>query len=91
MLCVECEFIIDEKTGKCQKCGRVAFKVDEDSTSSNFVEPYLPGGEDITNTGRVPMIKVEPLEKKLPLMAIISNVVLILGVICILIFYLTRR
>ena len=91
MLCVECEFIIDEKTGVCQKCGRVAFKVDDESSGSSFVAPYLPGGDDTTGTGRVPMIEVEPIKNKVPYMAIISNVVLILGVICILIFYFFNR
>ena len=90
MLCVECDFLIDEKTGICQKCGRVAFKVDEASSDSSFVEPYLPGGDDSINTGRVPLIKVEPIEKKVPYMAIISNVVILIGVICILIFYFFR-
>ena len=90
MLCVECEFIIDEKTGKCQKCGRVAFKVNDESADGVSVSPYMPGGDDVTGTGRVPLIKIEPIEKKVPYMAIISNVVILIGVICILIFYFFR-
>ena len=91
MLCVECEFIIDEKTGICQKCGRVAFKVDDVSADSASVSPYLPGGDDSIGTGRVPMIKFEPEKNKVPYLAIISNVVLVVGVIIILIFYFLNR
>jgi len=91
MLCVECEFIIDEKTGICQKCGRVAFKVDDGPENKTSVSPYLPGGDDISGSGRVPMIKFEPVKNKVPYMVIISNVVLVLGVICILIFYFFNR
>ena len=95
MRCVECDFEIDMGSGKCLKCGRVAFKVDDSSgADSGNVEPYLPGTDDndgIEGTGRVSMIEFEPEKTKIPLMVVISNVVVVLGVIGILIFYLFVR
>ena len=88
MLCVECDFHIDEKTGKCLKCGHLAFKVEP--SDENYVEPYLPGAADDVFTGRVSPIKYEPEKAKMPLMAIISNVVLVLGIIGILLFVFLR-
>ena len=86
-LCVECDFQIDEKTGTCQKCGRVAFKVDDLESEKYNVEPYLPGEDDVVGSGRVSPIKYEPVKDKLPLMAIISNVVIVLAIIGILLYH----
>ena len=94
MLCVECDFEIDMGSGTCLKCGRIAFKVDDRKSDSGNVEPYLPGadnGDDTDiDTGRVSMIEFEPEKNKMPLMVVISNVVVVLGIIGILLFYILR-
>ena len=89
-LCIKCNFTIDEKTGICQKCGHLAYKVEMSDIDMTHIEPYLPGTENDFETGRVSPIKYEPIKSKMPLMAIISNIILALGIIGLLIFYLLR-
>ena len=90
MLCIECNFQIDEATGVCLKCGRIAFKIDEQDPDKKHVEPYSPDDDSIIASGRVPMIKFEPEKNKLPLPVIISNIVLVIGILLLLVFYLLK-
>ena len=90
ILCVQCESPIDVKTGTCIKCGHIAFKVDEDSEGGSSVSPYLPGSDEEVLTGRVTPIKYEPIKTKVPVMAIISNIVLVVGILLLLIFFYFR-
>ena len=90
ILCVKCDSPIDTKTGICIKCGFVAFKVDENEDNNIYVSPYLPGEGDETLTGRVSPIKYEPPKNKLPIMAIISNIVLVVSIIILLVFFYFR-
>ena len=90
ILCVKCDSPIDIKTGLCIKCGHIAFKVDEDADGNAGVSPYLPGADEEILTGRVSPIKYEPIKSKTPVLAIVSNIVLVVGIILLLIFFYFR-
>ena len=71
-------------------CCEIKTETVEEYSALPEVEPYLPGEESMPYYGRVPFIKVEQSKNKIPVMAIVGNIALILGVIGILVFYLIR-
>ena len=90
ILCIQCDSPIDAKTGVCIKCEHIAFKVDEDTINEINVSPYLPFDNDEALTGRVSPIRYEPIKTKVPVMAIISNIVLVVSIILLLVFFYFR-
>jgi hypothetical protein len=93
--CIDCDSLICEQTGLCEKCGRRAFKLGRVSDFGDLehIEPYLPGepesGLDSYEkiTGRVSPIKTEPIKTKIPTALIISNVAIVVGIIILLIIF----
>jgi hypothetical protein len=100
--CRDCDFTLDADSSMCRNCGLLspdegdedaihsAHAFDDSDSEFGYIDAYIPGEEYRNDYGKPLRISVKPIKNKIPVLAIISNIVLILAIIGILYFTLSR-